>query len=91
MSGKQQKRIRAKVGELLVEWLKGLVNEEEAEKITIDNYESMLPIQTHVYLQSGFKLNAFHPKWVAKRIKRILKRTPSKQLSEITLNDIEVS
>jgi len=89
MNGKQAKRIRAKVGEILVDWLKGLVNEEEAKKITTDNYKSMLPTQTHVYLQSSFKLSAYHPKWVAKRIKKILKCNSTKKLSEITLKDIE--
>ena len=89
MSKKQEKEIRAQVGVILVSWLKGLVNEEEAKKINIHNYKSMLPDQSHVYLNGSFKLSAFHPKWVSNRIKKILKNNPSKSISDITLEDIK--
>lgn len=88
MNGKRAKKIRAQVGEVLLTWLKGLVDEEEAKKITIDNYKSMLPDQTHIYLEASFKLSAFHPKWVAKKIKKILRRDPTKSISDVSLEDV---
>lgn len=88
MSEKQEKKIRAHAKAVTVEWLKSLVNEEEASKITINNYKQRMPSQTHFYLKRMMRLQSYSLKWMVKRIKKILKSQPSKQLETINLEDI---
>jgi len=88
MSGKQEKRIRAQAKAVTVEWLKSLVNEEEASKININNYKQRMPNQTHFYLRRCMRLQSYSLKWMVKRIKKILKSQPSKDLTAINLEDI---
>lgn len=91
MSGKQEKRIRAQARVVTVEWLKSLVNEEDAASISLDNYKRLMPNQKHIYLRRCLRLQAYSLKWMVKRIKNILKSQPSKELSTISLEDINGS
>jgi hypothetical protein len=54
MNRKTIKKINRHVGIILVDWLKTLVNEDEAKKINLDNYKELLPAQTHVYTNNKF-------------------------------------
>jgi predicted pyridoxine 5'-phosphate oxidase superfamily flavin-nucleotide-binding protein len=85
MNGKQEKKIRAKAKAITVDWLKSLMNKEEADKITIKNYANKMPRQTHFLLEGTIYLNSFHLKWVVKRIKKLLKHKP---LMDICLEDL---
>jgi|TARA_R100000081_G_scaffold91398_1_gene69248 hypothetical protein len=90
MNGKKSKRIRAHVCTLAIDWLKGLMNEEEAKKITIDNYKSMMPSQTHIISKGTFKLSAFTERWMAQKIKKILKQSPERTIESITFSELNV-
>lgn len=85
MSGKQEKKIRARAKAITIDWLKSLVNKEEADKITLENYANKMPRQTHFLLEGTIYLNSFHLKWVVKRIKKLLKHKP---LMDICLEDL---
>ena len=37
MNGKQSRKLRLKSKELVMEWVRSLLNEEEAEKISLEN------------------------------------------------------
>ena len=71
MNGKKVKRLRKKGKSLLVEWLHSLLpNEEDKKEITVDNIESYLSAQTHIYANRKFLLSAYSLKWIYKRVKR---------------------
>tara|TARA_Y100000004_G_scaffold153929_1_gene177896 strand:+ start:163 stop:468 length:306 start_codon:yes stop_codon:yes gene_type:complete len=71
MNGKKSKRLRKKGKGLLVAWLHSLLpNEEDKKEITIDNIESYLSDQTHIYANRKFLLSAYSLKWIYKRVKR---------------------
>ena len=71
MNGKKVKRLRKKGKILLVEWLHSLLpNEEDKKEITVDNLESYLSDQTHIYVNRKFLLSAYSLKWIYKRVKR---------------------
>ena len=71
MNGKKVKRLRKKGKSLLVEWLHSLLpNEEDKKEITVDNIESYLSDQTHIYANRKFLLSAYSLKWIYKRVKR---------------------
>ena len=81
MNQKQSTAIRHKANELFVEWLQGLLNKEEASKVSIDNYWKFLPKQSHIF--------ANNPRWVARKIKKLLHKNPTLNLNTITLTDIK--
>ena len=90
MNGRKAKRIRAHVCTLAIDWLKGLMSEEEAKKITKDNYKSMMPSQTHIFLKGHFKLSAFTERWMAQKIKKILKSSPERTIESIKFGELNV-
>lgn len=88
MNSKVCKKIRAHVKYISIEWLKSLLTEEEAKKITTDNYKNFMPKQTHVLLRGSIILSAFSDKWISKRIKKLLKANPNLNISSITMADL---
>tara|TARA_Y100001951_G_C11098577_1_gene160733 strand:+ start:253 stop:516 length:264 start_codon:yes stop_codon:yes gene_type:complete len=82
MNGRQSKKIRRKAKELTIEWLKSLIPEEEAKKISIENFDDYMPDQKYVYANRQFRLSAFSDRWFAKHIKRT-----DKDLDTITFTD----
>jgi|TARA_R110000796_G_scaffold46364_8_gene112040 hypothetical protein len=88
MNRKKSKRIKNHSESLLVLWMKGLLPEDEAEKVNLKTYKSMMPVQTHFMAQRTMYLNAYHPKWVAKKIKQLLKIFPAIQIEDINLEMI---
>lgn len=87
MNGKKTKRIRKQVRHILVDWLHSLLSEEEALKINSDNVMDHLPKQTHYMSKKTIHLNSFHPKWVANKIKTLVKN--GRTIEDIKLNDIK--
>ena len=70
MNEKQVKKLRKRIKPLQVEWVKSLLNEEEAEGVTLDNIDSLLPKQTHYFGQGIVYLSFMSDKWMMKRLKR---------------------
>ena len=89
MNRKKSKRIKNHSESLLVLWMKGLLPEDEAEKVNLKTYKSMMPVQTHFMAQRTMYLNAYHPKWVAKKIKQLLKIDPDLIIESIDLELIK--
>ena len=76
MNGRNAKSIRKKSKELIVEWLKTLVDKEQGECYNIDNALSFLPKQTHLFYQDGsYHLSSHSYKWFIKKVKRIYKES----------------
>jgi len=88
MNGKRSKELIEKSNELFIEWLKGLLNKTEADKITMANYRNYLPKQTHLYANRQLWLTAYTPRWIKNKLKRLIKRDPNKDISSITLEEL---
>lgn len=89
MNRKIIKQINKQVGPILVAWLKTLVSEEEAKMITLNNYKELLPDQTHVFSNNKFFLSTFSPRWVRKKLKRLVAKQPNRPINTYTLEDIK--
>ena len=90
MNRRKSKLIGAQVEKISIEWLRGLLPEEEAEKITRKNYKSMLPKQTHILFKRQWKLSAYTYRWFKQKIKKILKRNPTRDITSITMDELNV-
>ena len=89
MSGKDSRRIHRRTRELLVEWVRSLLPEEEAEKVTLDNIEQLLPLEKHYFANNRIYLNTYSFKWIKNGIKKILKLFPDTEIATITMEDIK--
>tara|TARA_X000001388_G_scaffold30305_1_gene21499 strand:+ start:357 stop:626 length:270 start_codon:yes stop_codon:yes gene_type:complete len=86
MNGRKSKQIRKKSKQLVVDWLKTMLVDEEKEKVSVDNIEKYLPEQTHIYMNKKVMLSAYTPRWFNQRIKKLISYKP---LKDITWSDIE--
>lgn len=88
MNSKKMKRINRHVANLLVLWLKGLLNEEDAAGVSLANYKELMPDQTHVFLQGKLSLSAFSEKWMRKRLKKLVTLHPNRTIESFGLADV---
>ena len=71
MNGRKSKLYRKTGKQILVDWLRSIIpDEEDGAKITVKNVEDYLSDQTHIYLNRKFMLSAYSLKWIYKRVKR---------------------
>ena len=69
MNGRKSKEIRRHARSMLITWLKTMVTSEEAEKITLKNFNDYLPKEGHIFVNGKFMLSAYSFKWFVKKIK----------------------
>ena len=84
MNSKVAKQYRKKAKLLTVEWIKSLIPEEEAKKVTVENFQDYMPDQKYVYANKKFMLSAFSERWFYKNLKRL-----NKKLDSVTLKDFQ--
>jgi hypothetical protein len=87
MNKKQLKQLRKKIKPIQVEWLRELLPEDQANTITVDNVEELLPEQTHMFGGGQLHLSYMTDKWIMKRLKKYPHINTYKQLKEITNNE----
>ena len=83
------KRISRHTETLLVEWLKSLVSEEEADKVSLDNIGSLLPDQYHFAVENQIVLAPNSPKWIRKQLKKLVSSNPNINIEDITLEELQ--
>ena len=88
MNGKKAKRIRKHAKELMLDWLRSMVDEEEAKKVNIKNLKDYIPNQTHIYANNHLRVSAYTLRWFAQGIKKIIKQE-QKDIKDITTKDLE--
>ena len=88
MNGRKAKRIRRHANQLVLEWLKTMLTDEEAKKLNPKNMDKYMPEQTHFFANRSFHLSAYTPRWFQQRIKRIIRKN-KKAIEDITLQEIE--
>ena len=70
MNAKQIKKLRKLVKPIQVEWLRTLLPEDQAESITVDTVEGLLPEQTHAFGQGQLHMSYMTDKWIMKYLKQ---------------------
>ena len=70
MNQKKLKELRRRIKPLQVEWLKTLLNEEEAAQVTIHNIEQLAPTQDYYMANRTMYLSFMTPKWIMKYLKK---------------------
>ena len=88
MHSRKAKRIRRHANQLVFEWLKTMLTDEEAKKLNSKNMAKYMPEQTHFFANRSFFISAYTPRWFQQRIKRIIKKN-KKAIEDITLQEIE--
>ena len=89
MNSKRSTQINRHVRVLLTAWLKDMLPPEEAEKISIKNFLQYLPDERYYVNHMRLNLNSYHPKWVKKYIKRIIKKFKDLKIENISMDAIE--
>ena len=88
MNGRKAKKIRRHANNLVLEWLKTMLTDEEAKKLNPKNMDKYMPEQTHFFANRSIHLSAYTPRWFQQRIKRIIRKN-KKAIKDITLKEIE--
>jgi len=71
MNEKKVKALRKKIKPLQVEWLKTLLNDDEAAQVSIDNIDELAPTEQEYYIASRtMYLSFMTPKWIMKYLKK---------------------
>ena len=70
MNQKKLKDLRRKVKRIQVEWLKTLLSEEEASKVSIDNIDKLSSNQKYYMAKRTVYLSYMTPKWIMKFLKK---------------------
>jgi len=70
MNQKQIKKLRKRIKPIQIEWLESLLPVEQAQTITIDNVEDLLPEQTHAFGQGQLHMSYMTDKWIMKYLKQ---------------------
>jgi len=91
MNARKARQIHQRTRELLVEWVKSLLPEEEAERVSLSNIHNLLPAETHFFANNKIHLNSYSFKWIKKGIKRVLRQEPKTNIKDITMEQIKCS
>jgi hypothetical protein len=86
MNAKQIKKLRKRIKPIQIEWLESLLPVEQAQTITIDNVEGLLPEQTHAFGQGQLHMSYMTDKWIMKYLKQYPNITTYKELMEVSDN-----
>lgn len=70
MNAKKVKALRKKAKHLQVEWMKTLLNEEEAAQVSIDNIDQLVPELDYYMARKTRYLSFMTHKWIMKFLKR---------------------
>lgn len=87
MNSKACRKVSRKADELLFDWLRTLIPEEDILKINKNNFKTYLPDQDYFYANNAIRLSFYSPKWVRKQLKKFI--SLGKNIENITMSDLE--
>ena len=70
MNKKKLKELKKRIRPIQIEWLKSLIPQEEADKITVDNVEGLLPEDNYMKGIKGITLVFMSDRWLLKQLKK---------------------
>lgn len=88
MNRRLSKRIRKHAEDIQLMWVKSLLSDEEADKVSKTNLAQMLPTQTHVWGMGTMYCSVFGMRHVTKKLKQLLRLFPDKAVEDFTLADV---
>ena len=88
MNGRKAKRIRRHANQLVLEWLKTMLTDEEAKKLNPKNKDKYMPEQTHFFANRSLHISAYTSRWFQQRIKRIIGQN-KRVIESITVQEVE--
>jgi len=89
MNRKTMKKINRHVPVISVQWLKSLMpNEEEANKITLENYKTFLNQSPFYFRNNQIFNSSFTEKWTRKKLKKLFKKNPYKPIDSYIYSDL---
>ncbi len=86
MNRKVIKQINIRAKELLIDWLKSIVNEEDMDKVTKENYKLLLPKDKYIIAKRTYYLSFYTYRWAKQTIKKLLRK--GAKLEDITIGDL---
>lgn len=87
MRKKTKKKINERASNILIEWLKSIVEEDEADRITKENFKSFLPRDRYMQAQKTYYLSFYTFRWATQNIKKLIKKGMPLEL--IKLEDLQ--
>ena len=81
------KHINKKVDELLIQWLKKILPDEEHKKINTKNIKNVLPKEEYIQKNKTYYLSLYTQRWAKQNIKKLLKQ--NYKLDDIQIKDLE--
>jgi|TARA_R100000149_G_C5846393_1_gene116593 hypothetical protein len=81
------KHINKKVDELLIQWLKKILPNEEHKKINTKNIKNVLPKEEYIQKNRTYYLSLYTQRWAKQNIKKLLKQ--NYKLDDIQIKDLE--
>ena len=81
------KHINKKVDELLIQWLKKILPNEEHKKINTKNIKNVLPKEEYIQKNRTYYLSLYTQRWAKQNIKKLLKQ--NYELDDIQIKDLE--
>lgn len=89
MNSKTMKKINRHVAVISVQWLRSLMpNEEEASKITVNNYKQFLNQDKFYFSDRQIFNSSFTEKWTRRKLKKLFRRNPSKSIDSYNYTDL---
>ena len=89
MNSKTMKKINRHVTIISVQWLRSLMpNEEEASKITTDNYKQFLNQDKFYFSDRQIFNSSFTEKWTRRKLKKLFKLNPSRSIDSYNYTDL---
>jgi hypothetical protein len=85
------KQIHRKTESLLVDWLRSMVSDEEAERVNTKNVMQFMP-ETEIYapVKSGIRCVPMTPRWIKKELKKLVQRDSNFDVNTVTLDDLNL-
>ena len=82
MNNKKVKQLRKLIKPIQVEWMKSLLSIEEADKVSLETIDELLPDEKYINSIKGVTLLHMSDKWLLKQLKKHPHITTYKQLKE---------
>lgn len=91
MNKNKLKQIHRKTESLLVDWLRSIVSDEEAERVNTKNVMQFMP-ETEIYapVKSGIRCVPMTPRWIKKELKKLVQQDSNFDVDAITLDDLNL-
>ena len=91
MNKNKLKEIHRKTESLLVDWLRSIVSDEEAERVNTKNVMQFMP-ETEIYapVKSGIRCVPMTPRWIKKELKKLVQQDSNFDVDAVTLDDLNL-